>query len=77
MKKQALTVTIVELQDLIVGLSREIADLDLLTNEGYGKIRFQVNIVNPTPKFSDTWRLEDHYLFEKAKENENENKNQK
>ena len=67
MKRQALQVTIGELQDLIFNLTREITDIDCIQNCGYGKRKFQINIVNPEPKCSDTWRLEDSYLLESAR----------
>ena len=59
MKRQGLIVTIPELQDLIVNLSKELTDLDCILNCGYAKKEFQINIINKTPKCSDTWRLED------------------
>lgn len=66
MKRQAITLTIIELQDLIVNLSSELTDLQVLEAPGYGNIKFQINIVNPTPEQSDTWRLEDTYLIEQT-----------
>jgi len=66
-KRQELQVTIAELQDLIVNLSQQLTDLQCIENQGYGNCKFQINIINPTPECSDTWRLEDGWLLENSK----------
>ena len=66
MERQGLRITIAELQDLIINLSKQLTDLKCLQSNGYGSIKWQINIVNPEPKCSDTWRLEDSYLLEKT-----------
>ena len=66
MKRQALTTTISELQDLIVNLSQQLDDVRVITNNGYGNIKFQVNIINKEG-LSDTWKLEDSQEGENKK----------
>ena len=64
MTRQAITITISELQDLIVNLSQELTDLKVIESGGYGDIKFQVDICNPKPKCSDTWRIETSLMYE-------------
>ena len=66
MKEEGLQITIAELQDLIVNLSQQLTDLKVIQESGYGNIKWQINIVNPESKCSDTWRLEDSYLLENS-----------
>ena len=58
MRRQGLIVNIGELQDLIFALSRELTDLQLISNIGYGDFDFQIDIINRSPNCSDTWEIE-------------------
>ena len=62
-KRQVLIVTIPQLQDLVVNLSRDLTDADCLIEHGYGSHKFQLNIINKTPDCSDTWEIEDAISF--------------
>ena len=59
LKRQGLIITIPQLQDLIVNLSQQLTDVMCITESGYGKHKFQINIINKTPECSDTWEIED------------------
>ena len=74
MIRKAMIITISELQDLIVNLSQQLTDLKVIEESGYGDIKFQINIVNPKPKCSDTWRLEESYLIESSEKTGDTNK---
>jgi len=66
MKRQAMTVTIEQLEDLIIDLEKEITGANFVPDKllkEYIKERrnrkFQINIINKTPECSDTWKIED------------------
>lgn len=52
MKRQGLIVTAQELRDLAYHLEHQ----NMFSNK---KTKFQINIINKTPKCSDTWEIED------------------
>ena len=72
MRRQGLTITINELKDLIKELEEEFEWKDnCRTIDEYR--RFQINIINKTPKCSDTWEIETSHQVKKDKtDNSNE-----
>ena len=60
MKRQAIQVSINELEDLIKALQKEKLELNKETRIKYSNDKkFQVNIINKRPRCSDTWEFED------------------
>ena len=56
MKRQGLIVTINELHNLIDELESQITHN--ISQEEMYKRKFQINIINKTPKCSDSWEIE-------------------
>ena len=55
MKRQAMTVTIKQLMNLV----KELNPQAKANSAGNGEnIKFQINIINKTPEQSDTWEIE-------------------
>ncbi len=58
MKRQAITVTIEELRKLADELEKEVKNNEKKYNISGWATKFQINIINKTPKCSDTWEIE-------------------
>jgi len=63
MKRQAMQVSIKELEDMIKTLKKERLELKRETGIVYpNDKKFQINIINKEPKCSDTWEFEQKKL---------------